>query len=58
VRHEGFDLSSARQDSAAVVEARRARGRVRGLAESGLVPLLRSWLGAEVWSARRTLRVG
>jgi predicted DNA-binding transcriptional regulator YafY len=48
VRPDGFDLATAWEESAAAVEARRAQGQVRGLADPALVPFLRTWLGARV----------
>jgi predicted DNA-binding transcriptional regulator YafY len=48
VRPDGFDLATAWEESAAAVEARRARGRVSGLADAALVPLLRTLLGTRL----------
>ena len=47
-RPEGFDLAAAWEESSAAVEARRGQARVRGLAEPGLVPLLRIRLGTRL----------
>lgn len=44
-RPVGFDLRAAWEASTAAVEERRAGVRVQGLAEPGIVPVLRGWLG-------------
>jgi len=47
-RPDGFDLATAWEQSTTAVEARRGRGRVRGLADAELVPFLRALLGTRL----------
>ena len=51
VRPQGFDLAAAWEESSAAVEARRGQVRVSGLADPGLVPLLRVRLGNRLSTA-------
>jgi predicted DNA-binding transcriptional regulator YafY len=47
-RPDGFDLAAYWSESADEVERRRTGARVRALADPGLLPVLRGWLGARL----------
>jgi predicted DNA-binding transcriptional regulator YafY len=48
IRPQGFDLAAAWEESTAAVEARRGQVQVRGLADAGVVPLLKIRLGTRL----------